>query len=234
MQLGFCKQCGSYHIIFWGCYKRNIRHMYADTEHVRVKRFRCKTCKKTFTASPEGVKKFKRFANKDYQEMVDQRCSRGSGYRRLSRRGKIKYCSHITMWRQMQKVGQQTLDAFFDVEYLVADDSVIQKVFNKVYPDAIKAKEEILNIFNAKTSDEAIRRLAILVERRHTLPWMAQGVVNRLVSKIEGLFQYLDHDILKTSNQAEQTFSLFQPIIDAGKSFSTGVGNFFRTFRFDV
>lgn len=24
--------------------------------------------------SPEGVKKFKRFANKDYQEMVDQRC----------------------------------------------------------------------------------------------------------------------------------------------------------------
>jgi hypothetical protein len=89
--------------------------MYADTEHVRVKRFRCKTCKKTFTASPEGVKKFKRFANKDYQEMVDQRCSRGSGYRRLSRRGKIKYCSHVTMWRQMQKVGQKTLDAFFDL-----------------------------------------------------------------------------------------------------------------------
>jgi hypothetical protein len=325
LELGFCKQCGSYHIIFWGCYKRNIRHMYADTEHVRVKRFRCKTCKKTFAFSPKGVKKFKRFANKDYQEMVDQRCSRGSGHRRLSRRGKIKYCSHVTMWRQMQKVGQQTLDAFFDlgdlpfsgiiiiderwlsmgngvfyfgcaafdgitgrtilaevypafteteaeeflrllsklvdVEYLVADDSVIQKVFNKVYPDAIrqyciyhikknikkafpetklvklsdeaiKAREEILNIFNAETSDEAIRRLAILVEKRHTLPWMAQGVVNRLVSKIEGLFQYLDHDIPKTSNQAEQTFSLFQPIIDAGKSFSTGVGNFFRTLMF--
>jgi hypothetical protein len=29
LKLGFCKQCGSYHIIFWGCYKRNIRHMYA-------------------------------------------------------------------------------------------------------------------------------------------------------------------------------------------------------------
>jgi len=325
LKVGFCKGCGSYHIIGWGCYKRNIRHMYADTEHVRVKRFRCKTCKKTFTASPKGLKKFKRFANKDYQEMVDQRCSRGSGYRRLSRRGKIKYCSHVTMWRQMQKVGQQTLDAFFDlgdlpfsgiiiiderwlsmgngvfyfgcsafdgitgrtilaevypaftekeaeeflrllsnlvdVEYLVADDSVIQKVFNKVYPDAIrqyciyhikknikkafpetklvklsdeaiKAREEILNIFNAETSEEAIRRLAILIEKRHTLSWMAQGVVNRLVSKIEGLFQYLDHDIPKTSNQAEQTFSLFQPIIDAGKSFSDGVGNFFRTLMF--
>lgn len=73
--------------------------------------------------------------------------------------------------------------------------------------EAIKAKEEILNIFNADTSDEAIRRLAILVEKRHTLPSSAQGVVNRLVSKIEGLFQYLDHDIPKTSNQAEQTFS---------------------------
>jgi hypothetical protein len=229
------------------------------------------------------------------------------------------------MWRQMQKVGQQTLDAFsdlgdlpfsgiiiiderwismgngifqfgcsafdgitgrtilaevyseftekeaeeflillsklVDIEYLVADDSVIQAVFNKVFPDAIrqycifhikknikkafhvpklmklsdealKAKEEILNIFNAETSEEAIRRLAILVEKRHTLPLMAQGVVNRLVSKIEGLFQYLDHDIPKTSNQAEHTFSLFQPIIDAGKSFSTGVGNFFRTLMF--
>jgi hypothetical protein len=56
--------------------------------------------------------------------------------------------------------------------------------------------------------------------------------VNRLVSKIEGLFQYLDHDIPKTSNQAEHTFSLFQPIIDAGKSFSTGVVNFFRTIMF--
>jgi len=102
----------------------------------------------------------------------------------------------------------------------------------KLSDEAIKAKEEILNIFNAETSEEAIRRLAILVEKRHTLPWMAQGVVNRLVSKIEGLFQYLDHDIPKTSNQAEQTFSLFQPIIDAGKSFSNGVGNFFRTLMF--
>jgi hypothetical protein len=102
----------------------------------------------------------------------------------------------------------------------------------KLSDEAIKAKEEILNIFNAETSEEAIRRLAILVEKRHTLPQNAQSVVNRLVSKIEGLFQYLDHDIPKTSNQAEHTFSLFQPIIDAGKSFSTGVGNFFRTLMF--
>ncbi len=57
---------------------------------------------------------------------------------------------------------------------------------------------------------------------------MVQDVVNRLASKIGGLFQYLDHDIPKTSNQAEHTFSLFQPIIDAAKSFSTGAGNFFR------
>ncbi len=322
---GYCKRCGSYHLISWGSYRRNVRHMYAEGEHVRAIRFRCKACGKTFTVLPDGIKYYKRFANKDYREMVEQRCSRGSGYRRLSRRGKIKYCSHVTMWRQMQKAGQQTLDAFFnfgdlpfsgiiiiderwlpmsngifnfgcsafdgitgrtilaevyptfteneaeeflillsklvDVEYLVADDSVIQAVFNKVFPDAIRqycifhikknikkafyvpkliklsdeaiqTREEILNIFNADTSEEAIQRLAILVEKRHTLPWMAQGVVNRLVSKIEGLFQYLDHDIPKTSNQAEHTFSLFQPIIDAGKSFSTGVGNFFRTIMF--
>ncbi len=153
------------------------------------------------------------------------------------------------------------LSKIVDIEFLIADDSVIQDVFNKVFPDAvrqycifhikknikkafpetkilklaeevIKAREEILNIFNAETSDEAIRRLAILVEKKHTLPPMAQWVVNKLVSKIEGLFNYLDYDIPKTSNQAEQTFSLFQPIIDAGKSFSTGVGNFFRTLMF--
>ncbi len=152
----------------------------------------------------------------------------------------------------------QLLSKLVDVEFLVADDSAIQAVINKVFPDAIRqycifhikknikkafretklmklsdeaimAKEEILNIFNAETSDEAIRRLAILVEKRHTLPTMAQDVVNRLESKIEGLFQYLDHDIPKTSNQAEHAFSLFQPIIDASKSFSTGAGNFFRT-----
>jgi len=46
------------------------------------------------------------------------------------------------------------------------------------------------------------------------------------------LFQYLDHDIPKTSNQAEHIFSLFQPIIDSAKSFSTGVGNFFKTIMF--
>lgn len=322
---GFCKRCGSYKLIGWGGYKRNIRHMYVKGERIRAIRFRCKTCGKTFTVLPKGVSFYKRFGDKDYQEMVELRCSRGSGYRRLSRRGKIKYCSHVTMWRQMQKTGQQTLAAFFDlgdlpfsgiiiiderwlsmgkglfhfgfaaidgitgrtilaevyptltekeaeeflrllsklvdVEFLVADDSMIQAVINKVFPDAIRqycifhikknikkafhvtklmklsdeaiqAREEILNIFNADTSEEAIQRLAILVEKRHTLPWMAQGVVNRLVSKIEGLFQYLDHDIPKTSNQAEHTFSLFQPIIDAGKSFSTGVGNFFRTIMF--
>jgi len=142
------------------------------------------------------------------------------------------------------------LSKLVDVEFLVVDDSVIQAVINKVFPDAIgqycifhikknikkafretklmklsdeavKIREEILDIFNAETSDEAIRRLAILVEKRHTLPPMAQDVVNRLVSKIEGLFQYLDYDIPKTSNQAEHIFSLFQPIIDGAKSFST-------------
>jgi hypothetical protein len=46
---------------------------------------------------------------------ISSRCSRGSGYRRLSQREKIKYLGHVTMWRQMQKVGQQTLDAFFDL-----------------------------------------------------------------------------------------------------------------------
>lgn len=125
-----------------------------------------------------------------------------------------------------------------NVEFLVADDSMIQVVINRVFPDAIRqycifhikknikkafhvtklmklsdvaiqAREEILNVFNADTSDEAIRRLAILIEKRHTLPPVAQGVVNRLASQIEGLFQYLDHDIPKTSNQAEYTFSLF-------------------------
>ncbi len=59
---------------------------------------------------------------------------------------------------------------------------------------------------------------------------MAQDVVSSLVSKIEGLFQ--DHDIPKTSNQVENAFSLFQPIIDAAKSFSTGAGNFFRIIMF--
>jgi len=108
---GFCKRCGSYNIIGWGGYGRKVRHMYADTERVRAKRSKCNKCGKTFTTLPDGIKYFKRFGNKDYQEMVDQRCSRGSGYRRLSRRGNIKYCSHVTMWRQMQKVGQQTLDA---------------------------------------------------------------------------------------------------------------------------
>jgi transposase-like protein/predicted small metal-binding protein len=325
LKSGYCKRCGSYRIIGWGGYSRKVRHMYNPTEHTRARRFRCKTCGKTVAVLPEGVRHYKRFANKDYHEMVEQRCSRGSGYRRLSRRGKIKYCSHVTMWRQMQKTGQQTLEAFFDlgdlpfsgiiiiderwlpmgngifhfgctaidgitgrtvlaeeypaftekeaeeflrllsklvdVEFLVADDSAIQAVINKVFPDAIRqycifhikrnikkafhvpklmklsdeainAKEEILNVFNANTSEEAIRRLAVLVEKRHTLPPMAQDVVNRLASKIEGLFQYLDHDIPKTSNQVEQTFSLFQPIIDAAKSFSTGVGNFFRTIMF--
>src|SRR5574341_2051472 len=90
---GYCKRCGSYHLIGWGGYGRNVRHMYVEGERVRAIRVRCKICGKTFTVLPNGVTFYKRFADKDYQEMVEQRCSRGSGYRRLSRRGKIKYCS---------------------------------------------------------------------------------------------------------------------------------------------
>lgn len=41
---------------------------------------------------------------------------------------------------------------------------------------------------DADTGEDAIRRLAILVEKRHTLPPTAQVVVNRLVKKIDGLF----------------------------------------------
>jgi len=115
LKIGFCKRCGSYHLIGWGGYGRRVRHMYVESERVRARRFRCKQCGKTVTVLPDGVTYYKRFGNKDYQEMVDMRCSRGSGYRRLSRRGKIKYCSHVMMWRQMQKVGQQTLNAFFDL-----------------------------------------------------------------------------------------------------------------------
>lgn len=249
-----CKRCGSYGIIGWGGYSRKVRHMYNPTEHIRAKRFRCKTCGKTVTVLPEGVRYYKRFADRDYLEMVDQRCSRGSGYRRLSRRGKIRYCSHVTMWRKMQETGQRTLDAFFDLAELPFSGIAVTKVFpdairqncifhikknirkefretkfEKLSDEALKAREEILSVFNAENSEEAIRRLAILVEEKHTLPPMARHVVDKLVSKIESLFHYLDYDISQTTNQAEQTFSLFQPIIDAAKSFSTGVGNFFRT-----
>ncbi|MDP2755501.1 MAG: transposase [Nitrospirota bacterium] len=285
---GFCKRCGSYRLIGWGSYLRKVRHMYNPTEHTRTKRFRCKTCGKTVIVLPKGVRYCKRFADIDYREMVEQRCCRGSGYRRLSRRGKIRYCSHVTMWRKMQETGQKTLDAFFDladlpfsgivvidekwlpmgsgifhfgcaafdgitgrtifaedysqftekeaeeflrqlskivdVEYLITDDSPIQGVVNKVFPNAIrqncifhikknikkefretkfdklsdealKAREEILSVFNAENSEETIRRLVILVEKRHTLPLMARHVADKLVSKIESLFHYLDYDI---------------------------------------
>ena len=38
---GFCKSCGSYKLIGWGGYRRNIRHMYIKGERVRAIRFRC-------------------------------------------------------------------------------------------------------------------------------------------------------------------------------------------------
>ena len=52
---GFCKHCGSYKLIRWGGYGRNVRHMYAEIERVRARRFRCKTCGTTFTVLPNGV-----------------------------------------------------------------------------------------------------------------------------------------------------------------------------------
>src|SRR5674536_267959 len=82
-KIGFCKKCGSYHLIGWGGYGRKVRHMYVDSERVRARRLRCKKCGKTFTILPDGVTYYKRFGNKDYREMVELRCSRGSGYRRL-------------------------------------------------------------------------------------------------------------------------------------------------------
>ena len=58
------------------------------------------------------------------------------------------------------------LSKLVDVEYLVADDSVIQAVFNKVFPDAIRQycifhiKKNIKKAFHVpklmKLSDEAI------------------------------------------------------------------------------
>ena len=36
---GFCKYCGSYKLICWGGYGRNVRHMYAKGERVRAMRF---------------------------------------------------------------------------------------------------------------------------------------------------------------------------------------------------
>ncbi|TAN37244.1 MAG: hypothetical protein EPN24_06350 [Candidatus Methanoperedens sp.] len=79
-------QLKHYKLTGWGSYGRNVRHMYVKGERVRAMRFRCKTCGKTFTVLPFGVTFYKRFGDKDYQEMVELRCSRGSGYRRLSRR----------------------------------------------------------------------------------------------------------------------------------------------------
>ena len=30
-KIGFCKQCGSYHLVGWGGYGRKVRHMYIDS-----------------------------------------------------------------------------------------------------------------------------------------------------------------------------------------------------------
>jgi hypothetical protein len=50
--------------------------------------------------------------------------------------------------------------------------------------EPIKAREEILNIFDADTSEEAIQRLAILVEKRHTLPTNLIGIYIRKKSEL--------------------------------------------------
>ena len=36
---GYCKSCGSYKLIGWGGYGRNVRHMYTNGERIRAKRF---------------------------------------------------------------------------------------------------------------------------------------------------------------------------------------------------
>jgi transposase len=141
--IGFCKRCGSYHLIGWGGYGRKVRHMYVESERVRARRFRCKKCGKTSTILPDGVNPYKRFGNKYYQEMVDLRCSRGSGYRRLSQRGKIKYCSHVTMWRQMQKVGQQTLNAFFDLGDLPFSGIIIIDERKSAYSEVLEYQKNL-------------------------------------------------------------------------------------------
>lgn len=67
LKSGYCTQCGSYHLIGWGGYGRNVRHMYVMGERVRAIRFRCKACGKTFTVLPKGVTFYKRFGDIDYQ-----------------------------------------------------------------------------------------------------------------------------------------------------------------------
>ncbi|MBU4373024.1 MAG: hypothetical protein KJ714_00995 [Euryarchaeota archaeon] len=57
LKSGFCKRCGSYKLIGWGGYGRNVRHMYVNGERVRAERFRCQTAQVFLGSKDLGIVK---------------------------------------------------------------------------------------------------------------------------------------------------------------------------------
>ena len=106
-----CRYCGSSLTIKWGRYKRKVRYFLAKARRILVQRFRCLSCKRTFSFLPEFLMRFRRFAKKALRDIVDAKLSFGSGNRNTGHWSRGYSISHTTLLKELEVVGEKCKDA---------------------------------------------------------------------------------------------------------------------------
>ena len=106
-----CRYCGSIFTIKWGRYKRKVRYFLAKARKILVQRFRCLSCKRTFSFLPEFLMRFRRFAKKALRDIVDAKLSFGSGNRNIGHWSRGYKISHTTLLKELRVVGEKCKDA---------------------------------------------------------------------------------------------------------------------------
>lgn len=175
-----CPYCQGTYIIKWGRYCRKVRYYFSKSKKIRVQRYRCRVCRRTFSILPPSVKRFRRIASKALRDLVDTKLTFGNGNRNVARfTGNV---SHTTIWHELQVLGalcREALKAFFPYFSGIGciDDMWVKKRKHRFFyicalVDAITERVVWLNVYSTK-SDDADTKLntyiQILVEAKKLL-----------------------------------------------------------------
>ena len=101
-----CPKCGSRNTIGWGGYCRNARFFMSPRPwKVAVPRRKCKKCGATSNVLPAYLTEHRRYADKALRDAVDLKLWLYAGYRKVGRWPRVHGCSHMTILREIIKLG---------------------------------------------------------------------------------------------------------------------------------
>jgi len=168
-----CPHCGAYRHINWGSYSRYVVYKYRKTKKIKVQRYRCKSCNKTFSKLPKDVLPGLRYSRSAIIHMLERKYLYTTGLRKVGKESdRETIYPASTIWKYIQRIAPKSIEAVknlkipfsgvisIDENYYKCDGGIgVHILVSAVYSDRNGQYTVIIGSedFKVKYSEEAKR-----------------------------------------------------------------------------